>query len=80
MLWLFKQAGKSNPNNSNFQFWQQDNHPEELISNDFIDQKLDYIHNNPVLSGLVDEPQHYRYSSARDYAGEKGLLDLVLIE
>jgi REP element-mobilizing transposase RayT len=80
MIWIFKQAGKTNPNNRNFQFWQQDNHPEELITNEFIDQKLDYIHNNPVFAGLVDEPQHYRYSSARDYAGGKGLLDVVLIE
>ena len=80
MLWIFKQAGKNNPNNRNFQFWQQDNHPEELITNKFIDQKLNYIHNNPVLAGLVDEPQHYRYSSARDYAGWKGLLDVPLIE
>jgi len=38
MLWIFKQAGKGNPNNRNFQFRQQDNHPEELISNDFIDR------------------------------------------
>jgi REP element-mobilizing transposase RayT len=80
MLWIFKQAGKSNPNNLNFQFWQQDNHPEELITNDFIEQKLGYIHNNPVFTGLVDEPAHYRYSSARDYAGGKGLLDVVIIE
>jgi len=40
--------GKENPNNKNFQFWQQDNHPEELITNEFIDQKLNYMHNNPV--------------------------------
>ncbi len=72
--------GKANPNNRNFQFWQQDNHPEELITNEFIEQKLDYIHNNPVSAGLVDELKHYRYSSARDYAGGKGLLDVVLIE
>ncbi len=80
MLWLFKQAGQNNPNNRNFQFWQQDNHPEELITNEFIDQKLNYIHNNPVMAGLVDEPEHYRYSSARDYTGEKGLPDVTLIE
>ncbi len=80
MLWIFKQAGQDNPNNINFQFWQQDNHPEELITNEFIDQKLDYVHNNPVLAGLVDEPEHYRYSSAKDYAGMKGLLDVRIIE
>ncbi len=54
MLWIFKKAGEKNSNNKNFQFWRQDNHPEELISNKFKDQKLEYIHNNPVESGLVD--------------------------
>jgi len=52
MLWIFKQAGENNAKNKQYQFWQQENHPIELISNKFIDQKLDraafrYIHNNP---------------------------------
>ncbi len=29
-----------------------------------IDQKLDYIHNNPVAAGIVNEPYEYLYSSA----------------
>jgi REP element-mobilizing transposase RayT len=79
MLPLFEKAGKSNPNNEHFQFWQQGNHPIELWSNAVMDQKLDYIHNNPVVAGWVDEPGHYLYSSARDYAGIKGLLDIQLM-
>ncbi|MCR8558736.1 transposase [Mucilaginibacter sp. BJC16-A38] len=76
MLWFFEREGIQNPNNENYQFWQQDeNHPIELWSNEVIDQKLDYIHNNPVTAGWVDEPEHYLYSSARDYSGEKGLID-----
>ena len=35
--------------------------------------KIDYVHNNPVNAGIVDEPLHYLYSNARDYAGIKGL-------
>ena len=77
MLWIFKQAGENNAKNKEYQFWQQENHPIELISNKFIDQKLDYIHNNPVKAGLVDEPWEYRYSSARDYMNnQKGLLEV----
>ncbi len=79
MLWIFKKAGEKNSNNKNFQFWRQDNHPEELMSNKFKDQKLEYIHNNPVESGLVDNPEDYRYSSGRDYAGGKGLLDIAFL-
>ena len=40
-----------------------------------MQQKLDYIHYNPVAAGFVDEPEHYRYSSAKDYAGKKGDAD-----
>ena len=56
MLWHFERAGKKNPNNEFYQFWQQGNHPIELYSNAVMDQKLNYIHNNPVAAGWVDEP------------------------
>jgi putative transposase len=79
MLWLFKSAGGKNKRNKTFQFWQQDNHPEELETNNFKDQKLEYIHMNPVIAGLVDEPEHYRWSSARDYAGIKGLVQVEIL-
>ncbi len=36
-------------------------------------QKLEYIHQNPVKRGYVDVAEHWRYSSARRYAGEEGL-------
>ncbi len=80
MLWLFRSAGERNSKNQVYQFWQQETHPIELFSNKFIDQKLDYIHQNPVKAGWVDEPWEYRYSSARDYMNNtKGLLDLEMI-
>jgi len=79
MIWMFEQEGKRNPNNEIHQFWQQDNHPIELYSNEVIDQKLDYIHHNPVKAGWVDEPYHYLYSSAKDYSGGKGLLDIIIL-
>ena len=37
-------------------------------------QKLDYIHQNPVKRGYVSDPTHWRYSSARNYLGEPGLV------
>jgi hypothetical protein len=45
-----------------------------------MDQKLDYIHENPVKEGVVENPEDYLYSSARDYAGKKGLLDVVFMD
>jgi putative transposase len=79
MLWMMKRAGNKNNNNNDFQFWQQSNHPIELWDNYMMQQKLDYIHNNPVEAEFVYAPEAYVYSSACDYAGEKGLLDIKLI-
>jgi REP element-mobilizing transposase RayT len=67
-LWLFERAGKRNNNNTIYQFWQQNNQPIELRSNEFIEQKLNYIHNNPVEAGIVLSPEEYLYSSAINYA------------
>ena len=64
----------------NFQFWQQHNQPIELNTNKLMDQTLEYIHENPVVSGYVDEAEAWLFSSARDYAGQKGLLDICFIE
>ena len=79
MLSIFEKAGKHNGNNTNYQFWRQDNKPIELYSNNVINQKLEYIHNNPVAEGYVDQPYEYLYSSARDYCEIKGLIDITLI-
>jgi len=78
MLWLMERAGLKNSNVKHRQFWQQHNQPIELWSAAVIDQKLDYIHNNPVEAGFVSEPHHWKYSSAIDYSGGKGLLEIDL--
>ena len=80
MLWMFERAGKRNANNQDFQFWQQHNQPIELSSNFLIEQKLNYIHNNPVEAGFAWEPQDYPYSSAIDYAGGKGMVEIILLK
>jgi len=45
-----------------------------------MDTKLNYIHENPVRAGWVEEPEHYLYSSARNYAGLNALLEIERIE
>jgi hypothetical protein len=66
---------------SNYKVWQDGNHPELLFSANFTQQKLDYIHDNPVADDIFDEPEEYRYSSARDYYSKrKGYLELEIIE
>ena len=79
MLERFNLAAEKSSNVKHHQFWRHDNKPIELWSNAVIDEKIDYIHQNPVEAGFVDEPHHYLYSSAMDYAGEIGLLENVIL-
>ena len=70
LLWMFRHAGKKNRNISNMQFWQQNNKPIEIWSLTVFEQKLDYIHNNPVESGFVLNPVDWKFSSARNYGDD----------
>ncbi|HJT79190.1 MAG TPA: hypothetical protein VJ739_18480 [Gemmataceae bacterium] len=56
-----------------YQLWQEGSHPEQIQNDAIMRQKLEYIHNNPVERGYVEEPTHWRHSSARNYAGMQGL-------
>ncbi|HEY9115197.1 MAG TPA: transposase [Bacteroidales bacterium] len=76
MLAIFRLKGKENARNTTNQFWRQENHPKELTDNMMIEQKLDYLHNNPVAAGLVENAEDYLYSSARNYSGMKGLIKI----
>lgn len=79
MVQKMKATGLNNKNNKDWQFWQQHSHPQELFYKKVAEQKLNYIHFNPVKAGLTDIPKNWLYSSARDYAGGKGLLDIELL-
>ena len=72
-LHLFKKAHKTD---REYQFWQEGTHAELVISEAVMREKLDYIHWNPVKRGYVDKPEHWRYSSARNYLGESGLIEI----
>ncbi|MCD9575456.1 REP-associated tyrosine transposase [Flavobacterium soyae] len=67
MLWMFERAGKKNSNVKLRQFWQQNNKPIEIWSLTVFEQKLNYIHNNPVQTGFVTNPVDWKYSLARNY-------------
>ncbi|PKV48703.1 REP element-mobilizing transposase RayT [Aquimarina sp. MAR_2010_214] len=76
LLWMFEKAGKKNATVSRMQFWQQHNKPIELWSNKVIQQKIDYIHNNPVESGFVTNSVDWKYSSARNYQDDHTVLEI----
>ena len=76
MLWMFEKAADKKGNVMNRQFWQQHNQPFELWSGAVIQQKIDYIHNNPVASGFVTDPLDWKYSSARNYQDDHTVLEI----
>ena len=67
LLYMFEFFGNRNKHNDKYAFWQQNNHPFDLFTNKMIDQKVNYIHNNPVVAGYVNDPQNYIYSSANPF-------------
>jgi putative transposase len=80
LLEMMEKAGRQNSQNISFQLWQQDNHPIELFDQKILHQKLNYIHNNPVAAGVVEKPEHYLYSSARDYWNLPGMIEILLVD
>ena len=74
LLAFFKRAHKQE---TTYQIWEEGNHPQIIESEAVMRQKLDYIHYNPVKRGYVDQPEHWRYSSARNYAGQEGLIEVI---
>lgn len=67
MMNRFKFRGKFNSNNIDYQFWMQNNHPIILDTNEKLDQRINYIHQNPVKAGFVEKAEDWLHSSAADY-------------
>ena len=67
---------KAHKNDRAYQFWQEGVHPELIQNDEMMRQKINYIHLSPVKRGYVDQAEHWRYSSARDYLGQLGLLEV----
>jgi REP element-mobilizing transposase RayT len=79
LLAIFKLEAAKSSNVDGYQFWRHDNKPIELWSTKVIQEKINYVHQNPVEEGLVFRAEDYRYSSAIDYSGERGSLANILI-
>jgi len=59
--------------------WQSGWHAEAVVHQDFLEQKLSYMHNNPVRAGFVALPEHWVHSSARLWLlGERGQVPICL--
>lgn len=78
MLDYFRKAGENLKGITNYKLWQNGNHAEKITSNNFFDIKLEYIHNNPVEEMIVERPEDYYFSSARNYAGLSNGIDIII--
>lgn len=76
LLYMFRFFANRTNANDNFKVWTANNHPEEIHSDSMLKIKLNYIHENPVRAGLVQEPSYFIYSSAADYADKKGIMEI----
>jgi REP element-mobilizing transposase RayT len=76
---VFEYHGKFKNKQTN-QIWTHENHAEHIYSDKFIKQKIDYIHENPVRAGIVEKPEDYLYSSARNYADLDSVIDVIRID
>ncbi len=80
MLDYFKKSCEHLKRNQVYKVWQTGYHAEIVNSNNFIKQKIDYIHNNPVKDKIVTQPEDYYFSSARNYAQLSNDLEVVLLD
>jgi len=75
---FFRGRGETQKRITNYKFWKDGLHAVFVESSEFFEQKLHYIHQNPVEAMIVEENEDYIFSSAKDYAGKKGLVKVEL--
>ena len=79
MLYRIEFVGKYDNRVNKYWFWQDKSHPIELTTNEMIEQRMNYIHQNPVRAGVVTVAEDYLYSSARNYARLSIVIEIDLI-
>ena len=80
--WLLDRCSFRGANDTkikNYKFWQDGSYIEHVCNRNFFMEKLNYIHMNPVRQEIVDSPEDYPYSSARNYHGLQGLIDVIVL-
>lgn len=78
LLQIFKEEGSKRKSNQTYQLWKRNYHPIELDNRKLFNEKVEYIHQNPVKAGFVFEAKQYVFSSALNYCGKPGLIDVTI--
>jgi REP element-mobilizing transposase RayT len=76
MAYMFLRSGSFNAMNKDFQFWRNGYHPIHCWKDELIQQKIRYIHENPVRAGHVEHAEDWKYSSAKHYATGQGMVKI----
>ncbi len=77
LLHLFGLFKRRHKRESEYQVWEEGYHPQCIENETVMQQKLEYMHQNPVKRGYVVVAEHWRYSSAVNYAGSHGLIEVI---
>ena len=80
MLDYFRKACEHLKRDQQYKIWQDGYHAEIVETNQFIKQKVNYIHNNPVKDKIVTFPENYYFSSARNDASLDTDLEVILLD
>ena len=81
LLRYFRSVARREERGNEHKIWQSGSHPVLIESGEFFDQKLEYIHNNPVIKGYVERPAHWKFSSARNYIlNDHSIIKVDLLE
>ena len=79
LLNYFKKSCEHLSRKQEYKVWQDGYHAEEVFSNKWIKEKINYIHQNPVKERIVTESENYYFSSARNYSDLDSALDIEVI-
>jgi len=64
---IFQKTAKYSNKKTDYKIWSESDHPNIVTSKQMFDRLLSHMHDNPVRKGYVSKPQHWLYSSARNY-------------
>ncbi len=70
-------AAEDAPQDPGARLWEDNPTVQPIFDKSTMQAKVDLIHHSPVKRGYVADPAHYRYSSARNYAGQPGLVPVI---
>lgn len=80
ILSALREAGKYDNRITNYKFWQEGCHPIHLHNNEMINQRINYVHENPVRALIVAKAEDYLYSSVQNYASLGGMIDVEIVK